>query len=129
MKAAFLILALTVATGCTALQRPEELAWQGLHVVDMAQTVDGMRDSCVQESNPLTRAMIGEHPSTGRIVGYGIASSAVHAGVSDLLLTNGWSKTYKVWQAVSIADTGISIGVTWANGVRLGAPNKTGCAQ
>lgn len=125
-KRAALLLPLLLS-GCATLQQPAEIAWQSLHAVDMAQTVDGMRDSCVRESHPITRAIIGDKPSTGAIVAYGIGSAAFHAGVSHFLETRGLSRTYAVWQVVSIADTAAAIGKGWSIGIRLGGANKTGC--
>lgn len=128
MKRAALVLAGLALAGCSTLKRPEEIAWQSLHVIDMAQTADGMHDSCVREGNPLTRQIIGAKPSTGEIVAYGITASILHATVSDLLRERS-PTGYKIWQAVSIMDTGYAVGKNYSIGIRLGGPNKTGCAS
>jgi hypothetical protein len=97
-------------TGCSTLKRPEELTWQGLRLVDTIATMQAMRDPCVQEGHPLTRAVIGEHPSGGEILLWGAGGALVHLGISDLLLNAGWKKTYTVWQTISIIDTAYSAG-------------------
>jgi len=115
------------ACGCETLQRPEEAAWQSLHMVDMIQTADGMRDSCVRESHPMTRQIIGEKPTTTGIAAYGLAAAGVHLLISDQLLERGYTRAYAVWQVISIADSAYAVGQNYGIGIRIGKPNKTGC--
>src|SRR4051812_42223635 len=85
-----------LSQGCSTLQRPEELTWQTMHAVDMVQTVDGMRDSCVREGHPLTRFLIGSKPDTKRILAYGAGSAYLHLFISDIMLDQGAERAYKV---------------------------------
>ena len=92
-------------------------------------TIDGMHDSCVREGHPLTGLLIGKRPSTSKILAYGGGSAYLHLFVSDVLRDRGKTTAYRWWQAISLVDTGYSVGKNWSIGIRLGAPNKTGCTQ
>lgn len=128
---AVLLATLFGVVGCTALKRPEELAWQGMHVYDSLQTLDIVDDPCYGEGHALTGAMIGKDPSKEAVAGWAIGSALFHAGVSNFLITRDHPTLYKVWQVVTIADTGASIGQGISVGVRVGAPNirviENGC--
>ncbi len=128
---ATLVLAAWAMTGCTALRQPEELAWQGMHVYDSLQTLDIVDDPCYAEGHAITRKLIGDNPSREAVAGWAIGSAVFHAGVSELLLKRDMRKTYRVWQAVTILDTGMSISDGISVGVRVGAPNtrviENGC--
>ena len=121
---AVLLAALVGLTGCTALRQPEELAWQGLHVYDTLQTADIVNDPCYAEGHPLTKALIGSDPSKQDVALWGVQSALFHAGVSELLLRKEWKKTYRVWQAITILDTGMAIRDGISIGVRVGGPNE-----
>jgi hypothetical protein len=126
-----IILALCIvaflATACETLRQPEEMTWQTMHAVDMVQTIDGMRDSCVTEGHPLTRRLIGKKPRTAEILGYGLGSAYVHLFISDLLRDQGLERAWAIWQFVSVTDTAIGMSRNHAIGVRIGKRNKTGC--
>lgn len=132
LLAAVLLMALLGVTGCTALHRPEELAWQGMHVYDTLQTADIVGDPCYGEGHPMTKMIIGDKPTKDGVLAWGVGSALFHAGVSNLLLTRDHPTLYKVWQTVTILDTGASIGQGISIGVRVGAPNTrvatNGCA-
>jgi len=131
LLAVVLLAAVFGVVGCTALRQPEELAWQSMHVYDSLQTMDIVNDPCYAEGHAITAKLIGRNPSRGDVVGWAVGSAVFHAGVSELLLKRGMRKTYKVWQAVTILDTGMSISDGISVGVRVGAPNtrviENGC--
>jgi hypothetical protein len=110
-------------TGCTSLRRPEELAWQGLHVYDTLQTMNMADEPCYKENSPVTRAVLGADPSKGRVVAWGVGASLVHAGVSDWLITHEHPGAYRVWQTLTFVDTAIAVHGNYSIGVRVGAPN------
>lgn len=131
LLAAILLMVLLGVTGCTALSRPEELAWQGMHIYDTMQTADIVGDPCYAEGHPMTKVIIGDKPNKDSVLAWGVGSAVLHAGVSNLLLTHDHPTLYKVWQTVTILDTGASIGQGLSVGVRVGAPNtrviQNGC--
>lgn len=118
-----IVLLVLLTTGCTSLRRPEELAWQGMHVYDSLQTLDIVDDPCYKEGHPITGALIGENPSRQTVEAWAIGGAAFHAGVSELLLRRDMHKTYRIWQAVTLLDTGLAIRDGISVGVRVGAPN------
>lgn len=118
-----LLAALFGVGGCTALRQPEELAWQGLHVYDTLQTAAIVGDPCYKEGHPITRKLIGEQPTEESVAAWGVGSALFHAGVSEVLLRRDMRKTYRLWQAVTIVDTGMAIHDGISIGVRVGAPN------
>ena len=49
--------------GCQSLNLSnEEIAWQTLHAVDVAQTLSAAEDPCYVEAAYFTRQLIGEQP-------------------------------------------------------------------
>lgn len=126
---AVLIASLWGLAGCTALKRPEELAWQGMHVYDTLQTADIVGDPCYKEGHPITRKMIGTNPSSDSVAAWGVGSALFHAGVSDYLLRHDHPKLYWAWQSVTFIDTGMAIHDGVSIGVRVGAPNTRTAAN
>lgn len=131
LVAAVLVAVLISVSGCAALQRPEELAWQGMHVYDSLATMDIVDDACYAEGHPMTAKLIGDNPSKQAVAGWAVGSALFHVGVSNYLITRDHPRLYKLWQVVTIADTGASIGQGISVGVRVGAPNtrviENGC--
>jgi hypothetical protein len=124
--ALYFVLVLLLASslgGCAALERPEELAWQGMHAYDSLATLDIVDDPCYREGHPETKLLIGDRPTRGAVEGWAVGGALVHAGVSDFLLTHDHPTLYRAWQVVTIADTGLAIHDGLAIGVRVGAPN------
>ena len=57
-----------------------EYSWQAMHLIDVAQTYHaiGEHPHCFEELDPLTKNVMGKHPSKSDILQWGIASSIVH---------------------------------------------------
>jgi hypothetical protein len=99
-----LLLAFGLA-GCQSLP-PAEYAWQAVHAVDVAQTVQIARSPCFQESDAATAALIGEHPSTAGALAWGFGLAAIHAGVTvglERIDAPRWVRAS--WQVLSVANT------------------------
>lgn len=109
--------------GCTALKRPEELVWQGLHVYDTLQTIEIGKSYCYYESDPVTSRILGQSPEKKEVLAWGVGSALVHAGVSELLLRHDMAKTYRIWQSLTILSTAGTVYNNYSLGVRVGAPN------
>lgn len=120
-----------VLAGCTALQTPEELAWQSLHVVDALQTRDAARDPCYREGYALTRELIGERPSSADVAVWTVGMSALHAGVTELLLQHEHPRLAKLWSYVTLGEKAYAVGHNYSIGIRIGGANKTprGCTR
>lgn len=77
-----------------------------VHAVDVAQTVQIARSSCFREDDPVTRSLIGERPSVGEAVVWGVAWGGLHYGVTRLLENveaPGWIQAG--WQVLTISNT------------------------
>lgn len=110
--------------------RIAEGVWQGLHVIDVATTINGPAlDRCYYEGDPVTSRLIGRHPSVGGVVGWGIGYSALHYVVTAELSEHNAPRWIQwVWQAVNIEDTGRAVVNNFRIGIRIGAPNThPGC--
>ena len=124
MKVAVLIACGTLLSGCDTLPLAKgEAAWQLLHAVDTAQTIHIARaPECFYENAPLTRAIIGKHPSEAEVAAIMVGYSMLHQYVSRRLEGN-WLRAFQV---VSIANTARNV----ANNHRIGLrPFGAGCGE
>lgn len=106
MKAILVCALVVLLSGCAANRgsMSAQVAWQAMNVVDMGQTVHIARSKrtdkqmaawfnqgmtanryCFEEVNPLTRALIGKHPSEAEVIGSSLLWAAGHALVSRWL--------------------------------------------
>lgn len=126
-------LAAISCSGCTALETRETQAWLALHAVDSIQTFHAAQEPrCFEESDGITRSLIGSHPSDGEVAAWAVGSAALHLGVTELLLRNDHSNWAKAWQYVRIGITADAIGRNHSVGIRVGSPNqhpKGPCAE
>jgi hypothetical protein len=121
-----------LATGCAALQTPEERTWLALHAIDSAQTYRIAQDAgrCYHEANPITQELIGEFPSRKSVVAWSLGSAAVHAGVTEFFLRTERPGLAKTWQYLTIGAAGGSALHNFHIGIRIGAHNKpTECVR
>jgi len=120
----FILTVMVLASGCTSTPHAE-LAWQALHAVDVAQTLNIVNDSCYVESNPITTSLIGEQPSTGEVIAWGVGAGFLHYGVSRYLEhTDAPRWMQNTWQAITLTTT---VGAVYSNhreGIRIGGSNE-----
>lgn len=114
----------------------DEKMWHAMNVIDTAQTVHLARSpECFRESNPMTKAIIGEHPSTGEAIAIGVLYSVAYrmanqyiedkiTYTSDGYYANGWG-----WAKVSLSVFGlVTKGFTIGNNHVIGLrPFGSGC--
>jgi len=108
----------------------EEIAWQTLHAIDVAQTVSAAQDPCYVEDAYVTRQLIGSQPSTGEVLLWGAGMAAGHAWISTLLESHdapNWVQ--KTWSYATITGTGIAVATNHSEGIRVLGDNKpvAGC--
>ena len=124
--AIFLSTGCLFAAGCQSLDfSREEIAWQTLHAVDVAQTLSAAGDPCYVEDAYVTRALIGSQPSEGEVLLWGAGMAVGHAWVTGLLERHaapGWLR--KTWSYATITGTGIAIASNHAEGVRMFGDNE-----
>lgn len=117
--------------GCQSLSS-EEIAWQTLHAVDVAQTLSAAQDPCYVEDAYITRQLIGRNPSTGEVLAWGAGIAVGHAFVTNLLERHDapvWVR--KTWSYATITSTGIAIANNHSEGIRVFGDNKPveGCFE
>jgi len=117
--------------GCQSLDfSAEEIAWQTLHAVDVAQTLSASKDPCYVEDAFITRQIIGEQPSSTEVVLWGAGMAVGHAWVSQLLVNQDAPRwLQKTWSYATITGTGLAITTNRNEGIRLFGDNKqvNGC--
>ena len=117
--------------GCQSLQMDrEEMTWQALHAMDVAQTLNAASDPCYKENAWLTKRLIGEQPSDAEVVAWGVGTAVFHAWVSNALDDRGapvWVQ--KLWELGTLGHTTYAVGSNHENGVRPFGSNRAveGC--
>lgn len=116
--------ALAAASGCAS--SPSEIAWQTLHVVDVAQTINGpARDDCYREAH-WPQYLIGEKPSTEAVIAWGVAVGAAHYALDRWLENTGRAdKTAWRWlRAIDLTYKTYTVTRNHAIGVRPWGDNR-----
>lgn len=79
MRYTYTFFILIMLTGCETFNRNSEIAWQTMHIIDIAQTVQTAKNPhCRSEGNALTQKIIGKHPSESNVYKWGIGSAIAH---------------------------------------------------
>jgi hypothetical protein len=90
------VLIAVLLCGCSSMSRPE-IAWNVLHVVDVAQTINGpASDPCYRERAPTTRFLIGERPHRDNVIAWGVAASVMHYFAFRWVENSDWPDGVKV---------------------------------
>ncbi len=122
-----------LSAGCQSLELSnEEIAWQTLHAVDIAQTLSAAQDPCYVEDAYITKRLIGSQPSTGEVLLWGAGMAVGHAFVSNFLeQRNAPQWVQKTWSYATITSTGIAIASNHSEGVRVFGDNEPveGCFE
>jgi hypothetical protein len=116
--------------GCQSMDR-EEIAWQALHAVDVAQTMSAARDPCYREAAWLTRSIIGEQPSEAEVLAWGVGTAIIHRWVGQVLERRDAPRWVRVaWDLGTIGYTGHTVVDNHRNGVRIWGDNveHDGCS-
>ena len=138
MRRLLVTLAALAMTGCAGMPRAE-YGWQALHAVDTYQTMSiAENPECWRENDPLTKRLIGEHPSTAEVAAVMLAYSVGHAYVSkwleeetdeafatDSSSRGAWYIARGAWHVVGIA-TKLAVVVN-NDQIGLGPVNKESC--
>jgi hypothetical protein len=123
-KVLVLIAGLWWLGGCQSMDR-EELTWQALHAMDVAQTLNAAGDPCYEENAWLTRRLIGSQPNDAEVMAWGVGTAVFHAWISNALEERGapvWVQ--KVWELGTLGHTSYAIGTNHENGVRPFGKNR-----
>ncbi len=124
MKTLTTVLILCFLSGCASMTN-KEMVWQGLHAIDVLQTIDGPAyDPCKMEINPITQKFLGEHPSTEQVLLWGVLWGTAHWKITDWVdnskLPNWFKITYNI---IDFGGKTITIINNEKNGTRLGRKN------
>ena len=124
LRALLVLPAALLLAGCQSMDS-EELTWQALHAVDVAQTLSAADDPCYEEEAWLTRRIIGRQPSDAEVMAWGVGTAVGHAFVSSSLErmeAPGWVQ--KLWSYATISHTGLTIASNHDEGVRIFGSNE-----
>lgn len=120
-----------LSAGCQSIDlSSEEITWQTLHAIDVAQTLSAAQDPCYVEDAYVTRQLIGSQPSTGEVLLWGAGMAVGHAWVTRALERHDAPRwVQKTWSFATITGTGVAIAANHAEGVRVFGDNKSvdGC--
>jgi uncharacterized protein YceK len=85
------LFAIALLSGCASMSK-HELAWQSLHALDVAQTVNsaGSDDPCWREAGIPTKYLIGENPDPESVIAWGVVSSVLHYYAGRWLDRSDW---------------------------------------
>lgn len=110
--------------GCSSMSR-EEKTWQVLHAMDVAQTLNAASDPCYKEKAWVTKRLIGEQPSDGQVLAWGVGTAVMHAWVSSNLEESGAPRwVQKLWELGTLGHTSYAIGSNHDAGVRPFGNNR-----
>lgn len=124
---------IVLLSGCSNLPQKRywqaELGWQLVHGIDVLQTINGPAQSnCYIENDPITKRLIGERPSTGEVIGWGIGSGLLHYGISKGLERIGAKPWIKgVWQGTMIGYATSAVVSNHRKGIRPWGDNNITC--
>ena len=110
---------LALVSGCAS--SPSEIAWQSMHLVDVAQTINGpARDECFHERDPITRSLIGRQPSTESVLLWGVGVGVAHYALDRWLANSGHAdkKWVQILRALDLGAKGFTIGRNHQIGIR-----------
>lgn len=104
MKAAVSIACGALLSGCQSVPPAYgEAAWQALHAVDTAQTLHVARSpECYYERAPLTRALVGAHPSEAEVAAVMLGYALLHRYLTEHL-EGRWLRVYQATSFISTA--------------------------
>lgn len=125
--ARIMITALTALclSACESMS-PYENAWQAMHLVDVAQTIEGAASDplCHSEGDPITRSLIGEHPHRDEVIAWGVGVSVAHYFLGRWLDNSDWPDGVKhLVRSIDLGYKGLTIGRNYDNGIRIFGDN------
>lgn len=123
-KAALLLGAVANVSACMSTTATySEAAWQTLTIVDMGQTVTIARNPQIaKEVGPLTRNVIGSHPSTKAVYEYMASEMLLHGAVTFLLDradpgSGPWHTASLLWQGSTLGWEASTVASNFAIGL------------
>lgn len=125
-----LIVAVSALALCACSLTPSERAqatWHTLNLIDMGQTDHLARaPDCYSEGNPITKALIGEHPQRAEAAAVGIAYAAGYHFVSRWLDEKVEERPRMrylrtAWHVLSIGTKAAIVARNHDHGLRVGS--------
>lgn len=131
MKIAIATAIVLSLSACSALPRAREsvaaeVVFQTANAVDWSQTINtARRPDCYVENDPVTRAMFGQHPSSGEVGAAWALQATLHLAISGWLDrqveatdAEGWRAVRIAWQILTIVNAGKNIRDNHSVGLR-----------
>lgn len=112
------LLVIILLTGCESMPRGE-MYYQTLHAVDTLQTINGpANDPCYSESGAIPKLLMGENPTKGQALAWGVGWGAFHYGVSRELDRNAPDWVLGTWQLLTTGEVALTIHRNHSIGIR-----------
>jgi len=122
MKYSIILLSILLS-GCVNVREMTgtEVAWQTMNAIDIVQTLQVAKfPECYEESNWMTKALIGKHPSESEVLAVGVLYGWGHAKISEMIRSrmtfdengdpsNAWEAVNIVWNLFSFVGTGSAV--------------------
>jgi hypothetical protein len=126
-----IIIALLAAlfSGCASMS-PSERAWQTLHVLDVAQTLNtaGSNDPCWREYGIPTKYLIGEKPDPEAVIAWGVGLSILHYYADRWLERSDFSGGLKTAiRSINLTGKGFTVVKNHTEGARPFGDNARSC--
>jgi hypothetical protein len=106
-------------SGCAEVPR-EEYAWQALHLVDTAQTVQIARSShnCFHENQNQSGWLIGENPTVAGALTWGLGYALGHAYITKLMVEHDWPQwIQQTWQITTVGAAAYDVKNNFDQGI------------
>jgi hypothetical protein len=126
LRARLALASLILLGGCQSLEYGhEEMTWQALHAMDIAQTLSAADDPCYEEDAWLTQKLIGKQPSDAEVMAWGVGTAVAHLAFANAL--ESWNAPrwlQKAWSYGTISYTGLTVANNYNEGVRMSGNNQ-----
>jgi len=120
-----ILICAVLLSGCASWNREtviEESAYQVLHAVDTAQTIN-IRKQWLEGSDLYevdSRWAIGKEPSEGKVIAYMATVAVAHACVTEIMVANDAPKwAIRTWEILSIGVTVDEVGRNYSLGIKF----------
>jgi len=129
MPQIIIALLMVLFSGCASMSSSER-AWQAMHILDVAQTLNGPAsgDPCWHEDGIPTKYLIGEQPTPEAVISWGVAYAVLHYYAGRWLDRSDLSDGVKTAiRSIDLGNTGYNVASNHAEGVRPFGDNARTC--
>lgn len=129
IRAALAACAALLLAGCVSAPMEDdrfhvaEFTFHTLNAIDQAQSINAISHDCYREVDPLTSGLLGDKPTSGQFVAYGLAISLVFHVVNRLEWVQDRPALRAVFDALAIGAKGYTVAHNHNIGMRISGAN------